>query len=92
MPILAKLREYLEHEKVPYSVHSHPAAYPNQQPHHLRASGSGRGPGRPHQVSEGDDKPGWHGEDVPATSGRNDPDWGFDPRGRPSRVLGPELP
>ena len=27
MPILTKLREFLEHEKVPYSVHSHPEAY-----------------------------------------------------------------
>ena len=27
MPILAQLREFLEHEKVPYSVHSHPEAY-----------------------------------------------------------------
>jgi Ala-tRNA(Pro) deacylase len=27
MPILTKLRELLEHEKVPYSVHSHPEAY-----------------------------------------------------------------
>jgi Ala-tRNA(Pro) deacylase len=27
MPILAKLREFLEHEKIPYSVHSHPQAY-----------------------------------------------------------------
>jgi Ala-tRNA(Pro) deacylase len=27
MPILAKLRAFLEHEKVPYSVHSHPEAY-----------------------------------------------------------------
>jgi Ala-tRNA(Pro) deacylase len=27
MPILAKLQELLEEEKVPYSVHSHPEAY-----------------------------------------------------------------
>src|SRR4029450_9533441 len=27
MPILTKLREFLEDEKVPYSVHSHPEAY-----------------------------------------------------------------
>jgi Ala-tRNA(Pro) deacylase len=27
MPILATLREFLEQEKVPYSVHSHPEAY-----------------------------------------------------------------
>ncbi len=27
MPILTKLRELLEQEKVPYSVHSHPEAY-----------------------------------------------------------------
>lgn len=27
MPILTKLREVLEQEKVPYSVHSHPEAY-----------------------------------------------------------------
>jgi Ala-tRNA(Pro) deacylase len=27
MPILAKLREFLEAQKVPYSVHSHPEAY-----------------------------------------------------------------
>lgn len=27
MPILTKLREFLEQEKVPYSVHSHPEAY-----------------------------------------------------------------
>jgi len=27
MPILAKLQELLEQEKVPYSVHSHPEAY-----------------------------------------------------------------
>jgi Ala-tRNA(Pro) deacylase len=27
MPILAKLQEFLEQEKVPYSVHSHPEAY-----------------------------------------------------------------
>ena len=27
MPMLAKLRQFLEQEKVPYSVHSHPEAY-----------------------------------------------------------------
>src|SRR6266508_96938 len=27
MPILTKLREFLEHENVPYSAHSHPEAY-----------------------------------------------------------------
>lgn len=27
MPILMKLREFLDQEKVPYSVHSHPEAY-----------------------------------------------------------------
>jgi Ala-tRNA(Pro) deacylase len=27
MPILTKLRDFLEQEKVPYSVHSHPEAY-----------------------------------------------------------------
>ena len=31
MPILAKLREFLEAHKVPYSVHSHPEAYTAQE-------------------------------------------------------------
>ena len=31
MPILAKLREFLEANKVPYSVHSHPEAYTAQE-------------------------------------------------------------
>ena len=31
MPILAKLREFLEASKVPYSVHSHPTAYTAQE-------------------------------------------------------------
>lgn len=31
MPILAKLREFLEANKVPYSVHSHPTAYTAQE-------------------------------------------------------------
>lgn len=31
MPILAKLREFLESDRVPYSIHSHPAAYTAQE-------------------------------------------------------------
>jgi Ala-tRNA(Pro) deacylase len=31
MPILTKLREFLETNKVPYSVHSHPQAYTAQE-------------------------------------------------------------
>ncbi len=31
MPILTKLREFLEANKVPYSVHSHPEAYTAQE-------------------------------------------------------------
>ena len=31
MPILTKLREFLEMNKVPYSVHSHPQAYTAQE-------------------------------------------------------------
>ena len=31
MPILAKLREFLEAHKVPYSVHSHPEAFTAQE-------------------------------------------------------------
>ena len=31
MPILTKLREFLETNKVPYSVHSHPTAYTAQE-------------------------------------------------------------
>jgi Ala-tRNA(Pro) deacylase len=31
MPILTKLREFLEANKVPYSVHSHPTAYTAQE-------------------------------------------------------------
>jgi Ala-tRNA(Pro) deacylase len=31
MPILSKLREFLEANKVPYSVHSHPEAYTAQE-------------------------------------------------------------
>ena len=31
MPILAKLREFLDANKVPYSVHSHPTAYTAQE-------------------------------------------------------------
>jgi Ala-tRNA(Pro) deacylase len=31
MPILGKLREFLETNKVPYSVHSHPEAYTAQE-------------------------------------------------------------
>lgn len=31
MPILAKLREFLEAQKVPYSVHSHPQAFTAQE-------------------------------------------------------------
>lgn len=31
MPILAKLREFLEASRVPYSVHSHPSAYTAQE-------------------------------------------------------------
>jgi len=31
MPILGKLREFLEAEKMPYSVHSHPEAYTAQE-------------------------------------------------------------
>jgi hypothetical protein len=38
-----------------------------------RAPRSSRGAGRPHQVSGGDDTPGWHGEDAPATRGTNVP-------------------
>lgn len=31
MPIVSKLREFLEAQKVPYSVHSHPTAYTAQE-------------------------------------------------------------
>ena len=31
MPILTRLREFLEMNKVPYSVHSHPQAYTAQE-------------------------------------------------------------
>lgn len=31
MPILAKLREFLEANKIPYSVHSHPTAFTAQE-------------------------------------------------------------
>lgn len=31
MPVLAKLREFLEANRVPYSVHSHPSAYTAQE-------------------------------------------------------------